>query len=446
MSEAGTAVAVETEKPERERRRRDRGSGCVYQPAFKGKDGETAYGSWRIKFFYEDPATGQKKYHDEKAPVDTKSAAVEYLIKRKAEVLAGTFKPQVKPETLTYEQMREALLDYYETEGLRSLRVGKDKDGKPRRYVSNLNQLDSFFRGYRAIRMDTDKVEAFRLDRKRAGASGVLINRSLSLLRRMFHLAVEKNHLRPEHVPVFKMFQEPKRKGFVDRVDFQKLRDALPERLRPVAAVLYTTGMRLGEVRNLQWDRIDLLDGKIRLRPEDTKNKTDRTIPLLREIVEMLAMVRAQDKAGDFVFGGSIPLGHFRKAWYSACCKTGLGSWSWFCPTCDPEKKLAVSKAGKCEKCERPLKRKYQGLVPHDFRRSAVRNYIRAGAYEDVTMKIVGHRTRAMLTRYNIVDERDVEEAVRKLERRNSESISQSIVKVDQISGTVEKETHDIVN
>jgi hypothetical protein len=192
MEWATVLVMPKVEKPERRAKRRDRGSGCVNQPTFKGADGLPALGWWRIKFSYEDPATGQRRTHDEKASVDTKTAAVEFLIRRKSEVLSGVFKPQAKPETITYEQLRDGLLDYYETEGLRSLHVGKAKNGERRRYVWNLKQLDEFFGAYRAVKINTETVEKFRRDRKRDGASVVLINRGLSLLRRMFHLAVEK--------------------------------------------------------------------------------------------------------------------------------------------------------------------------------------------------------------------------------------------------------------
>jgi len=82
------------------------------------------------------------------------------------------------------------------------------------------------------------------------------------------------------------------------------------------------------------------------------------------------------------------PIGDFRKAFDAACAAAGL-----------------------------------QGIVPHDLRRSAVRNFIRAGVKETVAMRLSGHRTRSVFDRYNIVSEDDLIDASTKLQQFLVEAI-----------------------
>jgi hypothetical protein len=87
--------------------------------------------------------------------------------------------------------------------------------------------------------------------------------------------------------------------------------------------------------------------------------------------------------------------GDIRDVWQGARVDAGLGQM------------IEVERNGKKVK-------KYVGKLFHDFRRTTVRDMVRADINERVAMKISGHKTRSVFDRYNIVSQNDLREAARK--------------------------------
>ena len=214
------------------------------------------------------------------------------------------------------------------------------------------------------------------------------INRELTTLKRMFSLAIQAGKLlyKP-YIPLLR--EQNVRMGFFEAHQYTAVLRHLPPSLRPVIGFAYVTGWRI------------LQAGEVRLDAGTTKNGEGRVFPFTPELRDLLeAQCRHADELKrtrglivSWVFfwmvadkrGGEKfprPITTFAIAWAHACTRAG-------CP----------------------------GRIPHDLRRTAVRNLVRTGVSESVAMRLTGHKTRSVFDRYNIVSDGDLREAVVKLAR-----------------------------
>jgi integrase len=242
--------------------------------------------------------------------------------------------------------------------------------------------LREFFGLYRAIDITPDRISAYVRARKEEGAANGSINRELAALKRAFTLATRAGKL--NSTPYIRLLEENNsRRGFLDHGRFLALRDGLPAHLQDPVTFLYLSGWRVSEMRTLEWRDVDLAGHEVRLRPEESKNKDGRVLPLRGELLEVFE--RAGEKRRPdcpFVFHDEgEPIGDFRKAWKTACKKAGIS-----------------------------------GIIVHDLRRTAVRNMVRAGIPERIAMELSGHKTRRVFDRYNIVSNEDLAAATERLQ------------------------------
>lgn len=315
---------------------------------------------------------------------------------------------------LRFEEAAQDLLNDYKTNGRKSL---------PDLETRITMHLAPYFGGRRMSAITTSDVRSYVAERQEAtisvrrahdvknrdgsvrrvperrvaisGASNGEINRELTALKRMFRLALQAGKLLAvPHVPLLK--ENNVRTGFFEREQFEAVRRLLPEYARPIVTFAYYTGWRIdSEVLSLQWRQVDEAAGMIRLDAGTTKNEEGRVFVygLIDELKRLIdaqrassKSLRANDRLVPWVFhrpdGNAVK--SFRFAWKEACRQAG-------CP----------------------------GRLLHDFRRTAVRNLVRAGVPERVAMAMTGHKTRSVFERYNIVSTGDLELAARLLNRRS---------------------------
>ncbi|PYU30752.1 MAG: hypothetical protein DMG28_17605 [Acidobacteria bacterium] len=320
---------------------------------------------WYILFYVDG------KQRRESSKTESRAAAESLLRKRLGEAEDGRAQLDKK---LRYEDVRASLLLEYSNKQNKSLRHQKNGDVS----IGGLKHLDSFFTGMLVSRIDTDTIQEFVQQRLAEGAERPTVNRALALLRRMFYLA--KEHGKIQNIPYFPMQKEnAPRQGFLDHDEFRALLDALPIRFHPLVIFLYFCGVRVGEATQITWNQVDLNRHQIRLEAEQAKNAEARILPLPAELVDHLRAIPIESRSG-LVFFAKNFRNHWNAAVQAAFLKTG--------------------------------NEKFDGLLIHDLRRSAVRNLIAAGVPEKIAMRISGHKTRHVFDRYMIVSTGDLHNAM----------------------------------
>jgi integrase len=245
----------------------------------------------------------------------------------------------------------------------------------------------------KAVEISAERLNRFIAEEQQLKKKPSTINRELQELRAAYRLAVRQKRLTLGSIPYFPMQNERNnvRKGYFEAHEFESVATDLPPAVADFARFAYLTGWRKGEISGLTWDQVDHAAHEVRL--YDSKNGEGRTVALpddLWALIERRWIARSwthrktkQTHLSPLVFHrNGRPVRDFHKRWEKALKKAGL-------PTGTGTRRLF-----------------------HDFRRTAVRDMVRAGVPQSVAMSITGHKTVSMFLRYKITSGEEQREAL----------------------------------
>jgi integrase len=348
--------------------------GMIYKRTYKRRDGTTAEAAvWWIKY-YRNGVPMRESSGSEKEGV-----AKSLLRTREGDIERGL---PITPRTnrATFDDLAADVLNDYKVNGKRSLGT----------VTYHFAHLKGAFKDRRAAGITPADVRAYILRRQEEKAANATINRELAMLKRCFTLGMDAGKV-TQRPKIALLREDNVRTGFFERELFEAVRTKLAEPLRPLATFAYITGWRIhSEALPLQWRHVDFEAGTVRLDPGTTKNGEGRLFPMTHNLRALLEAQRATTEVLQLEKGIICPwvfhrdgkqIKTFKRNWKTACKLAG-------CP----------------------------GMIPHDFRRTAVRTLVRAGIPERVAMTMTGHKTRSVFERYNIVSPGDLIDAAHKLD------------------------------
>ncbi len=345
----------------------------------KNKDGQY-HGPWYVKYpTGVDSKTGKIKYTSRKVGFSRRLAELAFS-KRMLEWQERKHLGYKERKEYSFRQLADWYLSLPRTNAVKSIYKIKQ----------HCQKLKEEFGDMRANEIKPSMIEAYQhkklstISCRGTPFRPASVNRELEVMRRIFNLAVREEMV--DRNPCWKVTRLSE-KNARDRVlsgeELKSLIVHLPQHAADIVTVAYYTGMRAGELFDLTWDRVNMKEGFLVLTQRDTKTEEARHVYFngpVREILERLGRVRYISHNHVFTYQGK-PLKSIKTTLARALKETGIMDFRF-----------------------------------HDLRHTWTTNARKAGVDRTVIMKLTGHKTLSMFTRYNSVDEDDARQALRLME------------------------------
>lgn len=162
----------------------------------------------------------------------------------------------------------------------------KEESPKLRAHADNvgtLRILAPYFRGRPVASISDDEILAFKAARRGQGVSDKTIRRNLAVFSSMLEKAAKgpyrgiPNPVKG-HLPV--VHGDDHRIRWEEKPVIHRLATMCETVVADAVILAAYSGLRQGEIRNLEWARVDLHRNLIHLTPDDQKNKRYSTVPI----------------------------------------------------------------------------------------------------------------------------------------------------------------------
>lgn len=233
--------------------------------------------------YYLDYCHNKKRYREKVGPYKTIAEAA--LYKRRTQITENKFFDVSPDGKVKFEDFSKYYFDHHSKRFKKSWITDS----------YHIKDFNSFFKNKYLSEITAKEIERFQAVRLQK-VSKSTVNRQLGVLRSMLNKAVAWGKLQNNPMKTVQFFPEPEgRLRFLEKEEIRRLIGNCDSRLRPIVVLAIYTGMRRGEILNLQWLDVDFKRNIITLL--DTKNGKSRQVPMNSLVVAALNQIERHPKS-----------------------------------------------------------------------------------------------------------------------------------------------------
>jgi integrase len=198
----------------------------------------------------------------------------------------------------------------------------------------------------------------------------------------MFRKAIDWDYLKSNPLQCVRRFKEPPgRVRYLTNDEIEKLLKCCAKHLKPIVMVALNTGMRKGEILNLKWSDIDMVNRMIKIAV--SKNNELRYVPINDTLYSLLIdLQNGKKKDGKvFVWKNGKPILRINNGFYNAMKRASIKDFRF-----------------------------------HDLRHTFASHLAMNGVDIRVIQQLLGHKTISMTMRYSHLSNKNLRQAVDKLD------------------------------